>query len=66
MAVRARAIEAIDEVIVAWLIIEEVVTDMQKALHLLKLGEAGAALVVVVIVVVVVRVKEVVVGARLC
>jgi hypothetical protein len=38
----------------------------KKTLHLLKLGEDGAALVVVIVVVVVVGVEEVRVGARLC
>jgi hypothetical protein len=49
------AVEVIHKVITTWLIIEEVVTDAQKALHLSKPGEAGAAFVVVVVV----RVEEV-------
>jgi hypothetical protein len=53
------AVEAINEVIIAWLIVKEVIVDAQKALHLSKPGEAGAAFVIVVIV----RVKEVRVGA---
>jgi hypothetical protein len=44
------AVEAINEVIIAWLIVEEVVADAQKALHLSKPGEAGAAFVTVVVV----------------
>jgi hypothetical protein len=56
------AIKAIDKVIVAWLIVEEIVADAQKALHLLKLGKAGVALIVVIVV----RIKEVRVGACLC
>jgi hypothetical protein len=58
-------VEAIDKVVVAWLIVEEVVADVQKAFHLSKPGEAGAAFVVVVVVVVVVGVEEVGVGACL-
>jgi hypothetical protein len=66
------AVEVISEVIVAWLVVEEIVADAQKALHLLKLGEAGVALVVIVVVIVIVvgveevEVEEVRVGARLC
>jgi hypothetical protein len=47
----------INEVVHAWLVIEEVVANAQKALHLSNLGEAGAAFVVVV------GVEEVGVGA---
>jgi hypothetical protein len=43
-------VEAINEVIISWLVVEEVVADAQKALHLSKPGEAGAAFVVVVVV----------------
>jgi hypothetical protein len=53
--------EAINEVVIAWLIDKEVVANAQKALHLSEPGEAGAAFVVVVIV----RVEEVRVGACL-
>jgi hypothetical protein len=55
------AVEAINEVINAWLVIEEVVANAQKVLHLLKLGEASVAFVVVIIV----GVEEVGVGACL-
>jgi type II secretory pathway component PulL len=51
--------EAINEVVIAWLIIEEVVADAQKVLHLSVPGEASAAFVVVV------GVEEVGVGACL-
>jgi hypothetical protein len=54
-------VEAINEVIIAWLVIEEVVADVQKALHLLKPGEVSATFVIVVIV----GVEEVRVGACL-
>jgi hypothetical protein len=43
-------VEAINEVVIAWLVIEEVVADAQKALHLPKPGEADATFVVVVVV----------------
>jgi hypothetical protein len=55
------AIEAINEVVIAWLVVEGVVADAQKALHLSKPSEAGAAFVVVVVV----GVEEVRVGACL-
>jgi hypothetical protein len=55
------AVEVINEVVIAWLIVEEVVADAQKALHLSKPGKAGAAFVVVVVV----GVEEVRVGACL-
>jgi hypothetical protein len=51
----------INEVIIAWLVVEEVVADAQKALHLSKLGEASAAFVVIVII----GAEEVGVGACL-
>jgi hypothetical protein len=54
-------VEAINEVIIAWLVVKDVVTDAQKALHLSKPGEAGATFVVVVVV----GVEEVEVGACL-
>jgi hypothetical protein len=50
----------INEVIIAWLVVE-VVADAQKALHLSKLGEASAAFVVIVII----GAEEVGVGACL-
>jgi hypothetical protein len=55
------AVKAINEVVIAWLVVKEVVADAQKVLHLSKPSEAGAAFVVVVIV----RVEEVRVGAGL-
>jgi hypothetical protein len=55
------AIEAINEVILAWLVIKEVVANVQKELHLSKPGEAGATFVIVVVV----GVEEVRVGACL-
>jgi hypothetical protein len=55
------AVEVINEVIIAWLVIKEVVTDAQKVLHLSKPSEAGATFVVVVIV----GVEDVGVGACL-
>jgi hypothetical protein len=55
------AIKAINEVIIAWLFVEEVVANVQKALHLSKPGEAGAAFVIILVV----GVKEVRVGAYL-
>jgi hypothetical protein len=55
------AVEAINEVVTAWLIVKEVVANVQKTLHLMKPGEAGAAFIVVVIV----RVEEVRVGTCL-
>jgi hypothetical protein len=55
------AVKAINEVIIAWLVVEEVVADAQKTLHLSKPSEAGAAFVIVVVV----GVKEVRVGAGL-
>jgi hypothetical protein len=53
------AVEAINEVIIAWLVVKEVVADAQKVLHLSKPGEAGATFLIVV------RVQEVRVGACL-
>jgi hypothetical protein len=53
-------VEAINKVIIAWLVVEEVVDDAQKTLHLSKPGEAGATFVVVVV-----GVEEVRVGACL-
>jgi hypothetical protein len=55
------AIEAINKFIIAWLVIEEVVADVQKEMHLSKSGEAGATFIIVVIV----GVEEVRVGACL-
>jgi hypothetical protein len=55
------AIKVINEVIIARLVIEEAVANVQKALHLSKPGEAGAAFVVVVVV----GVEKVRVGACL-
>jgi hypothetical protein len=55
------AVEAISEVIIAWLVVEKVVADAQKALHFSKPGEAGATFVIVVVV----GVEEVTVGACL-
>jgi hypothetical protein len=55
------AVEAINEIVITWLVVEEVVADAQKALHLSMPSEAGAAFVVVVVV----GVKEVRVGACL-
>jgi hypothetical protein len=55
------AVEVINEVIIAWLVVEEVVADAQKVLHLLKPSEVGAAFVIGVIV----GVEEVGVGACL-
>jgi hypothetical protein len=55
------AVEAINEIIITWLVVEDVVAYAQKALHLSMPSEAGVAFVVVVVV----GVEEVRVGACL-
>jgi hypothetical protein len=55
------AAEAINKVGIAWFVVEEVVADAQKALHLSKPSKVSATFVVVVVV----RVEKVRVGACL-